>query len=68
MQGLDALVRSKDLDLERTQEACRKLEWMKQQSDEKHALAVQERDGIIHQLQKALRSHSRESEVTHTLG
>ncbi|XP_042575059.1 myomegalin-like isoform X4 [Cyprinus carpio] len=60
--GLDALVRSKDLDLERTQEACRKLEWMKQQSDEKHALAVQERDGIIHQLQKALRSHSRESE------
>ncbi|XP_016312078.1 myomegalin-like isoform X4 [Sinocyclocheilus anshuiensis] len=60
--GLDALVRSKDLDLERTQESCRKLEWMKQQSDEKHALAVQERDGIIHQLQTALRSHSRESE------
>uniref|UniRef100_A0A672RKK8 Uncharacterized protein n=1 Tax=Sinocyclocheilus grahami TaxID=75366 RepID=A0A672RKK8_SINGR len=63
--GLDALVRSKDLDLERTQESCRKLEWMKQQSDEKHTLAVQERDGIIHQLQTALHSHSRESEVTH---
>uniref|UniRef100_A0A672RKY1 CDK5 regulatory subunit-associated protein 2/Myomegalin coiled coil domain-containing protein n=1 Tax=Sinocyclocheilus grahami TaxID=75366 RepID=A0A672RKY1_SINGR len=60
--GLDALVRSKDLDLERTQESCRKLEWMKQQSDEKHTLAVQERDGIIHQLQTALHSHSRESE------
>ncbi|XP_058620782.1 myomegalin isoform X3 [Onychostoma macrolepis] len=60
--GLDALVRSKDLDLERTQEACRKLEWMRQQSDEKHTLAVQERDGIIHQLQTVLRSHSRESE------
>ncbi|KTG44029.1 hypothetical protein cypCar_00033594, partial [Cyprinus carpio] len=60
--GLDALVRSKDLDLERTQETCRKLEWMKQQSDEKHTLAVQERDGIIQQLQTALGSHSRESE------
>uniref|UniRef100_A0A673HKQ6 Myomegalin-like n=1 Tax=Sinocyclocheilus rhinocerous TaxID=307959 RepID=A0A673HKQ6_9TELE len=60
--GLDALVRSKDLDLERTQESCRKLEWMKQQSDERHTLAVQERDGIIHQLQTALGSHSRESE------
>ncbi|XP_016110570.1 myomegalin-like [Sinocyclocheilus grahami] len=60
--GLDALVRSKDLDLERTQESCRKLEWMKQQSDQKHTLAVRERDGIIHQLQTALRSHSRESE------
>ncbi|XP_043118807.1 myomegalin isoform X3 [Puntigrus tetrazona] len=60
--GLDALVRSKDLDLERTQEACRKLEWMKQQSEEKHTLAVRERDGIIHQLQTTLRSHSRESE------
>uniref|UniRef100_A0A673KY19 Myomegalin-like n=1 Tax=Sinocyclocheilus rhinocerous TaxID=307959 RepID=A0A673KY19_9TELE len=60
--GLDALVRSKDLDLERTQESCRKLEWMNQQSDEKHTLAVRERDGIIHQLQTALRSHSRESE------
>ncbi|XP_050995061.1 myomegalin isoform X3 [Labeo rohita] len=60
--GLDALVRSKDLDLERTQEMCRKLEWMKQQSDEKHTLAVRERDGIIQQLQTALRSHSRESE------
>ncbi|XP_026132183.1 myomegalin-like isoform X1 [Carassius auratus] len=60
--GLDALVRSKDLDLERTQETCRKLEWMKQQSDEKHTLAVQERDSIIQQLQTALRSHSRESE------
>uniref|UniRef100_A0A8C1VMJ0 Uncharacterized protein n=1 Tax=Cyprinus carpio TaxID=7962 RepID=A0A8C1VMJ0_CYPCA len=60
--GLDALVRSKDLDVERTQETCRKLEWMKQQSDEKHTLAVQERDGIIQQLQTALGSHSRESE------
>ncbi|XP_016298437.1 myomegalin-like [Sinocyclocheilus anshuiensis] len=60
--GLDALVHSKDLDLERTQESCRKLEWMKQQSDEKHTLAVRERDGIIHQLQTALHSHSRESE------
>ncbi|XP_026108731.1 myomegalin-like isoform X2 [Carassius auratus] len=60
--GLDALVRSKDLDLERTQETFQKLEWLKQQSDEKHTFAVQERDGIIQQLQKALRSHSRESE------
>ncbi len=61
-------MRSKDLDLERTQEACQRLEWMRQQSDEKHTLAVQERNGIIHQLQAVLRSHSRESEVTHTLG
>ncbi|KAL1281170.1 hypothetical protein QQF64_015770 [Cirrhinus molitorella] len=60
--SLDALVRSKDLDLERTQETCRKLEWMKQQSDEKRTLAVRERDAIVQQLQTALRSHSRESE------
>ncbi|XP_067218169.1 myomegalin-like isoform X2 [Chanodichthys erythropterus] len=60
--GLDALVRSKELELERTLETCRKLEWMKQQSDEKHTLAVRERDGVIQRLQTALHTHSKEAE------
>ncbi|XP_067309039.1 myomegalin isoform X8 [Pseudorasbora parva] len=60
--GLDALVRSKELELERTLETCRKLEWMKQQSDEKLTLAVQERDGLIQQLQTALHTHSKDTE------
>ncbi|KAK9980384.1 hypothetical protein ABG768_013749, partial [Culter alburnus] len=60
--GLDALVRSKELELERTLETCRKLEWMKQQSDEKHTLAVRERDGVIQRLQTALHTHSKETE------
>ncbi|CAM4585776.1 unnamed protein product [Leuciscus chuanchicus] len=60
--GLDALVRSKELELERTLEMCRKLEWMKQQSDEKHTLAVRERDGVIQRLQTALHTHSKETE------
>lgn len=63
VQGLDALVRSKELELERTLETCRKLEWMKQQSDEKHTLAVRERDGVIQRLQTALHTHSKETEV-----
>ncbi|XP_039544786.1 myomegalin-like isoform X3 [Pimephales promelas] len=60
--GLDALVRSKELELERTLETCRKLEWMKQQSDEKHTIAVRERDGVIQRLQTALHTHSKEAE------
>ncbi|XP_077101827.1 myomegalin isoform X9 [Siphateles boraxobius] len=60
--GLDALVRSKELELERTLEMCRKLEWMKQQSNEKHTLAVRERDGVIQRLQTALHTHSKETE------
>ncbi|XP_056099603.1 myomegalin-like isoform X3 [Rhinichthys klamathensis goyatoka] len=60
--GLDALVHSKELELERTLETCRKLEWMKQQSDENHTLAVRERDGVIQRLQTALHTHSKETE------
>lgn len=56
-------MRSKELELERTLETCRKLEWMKQQSDEKHTLAVRERDGVIQRLQTALHTHSKETEV-----
>ncbi|XP_073713659.1 myomegalin-like isoform X1 [Misgurnus anguillicaudatus] len=60
--SLDGLVRSKELDLERTQESCQKLKSLKQQSDEKHAHAIRERDSIIHQLQTALHTHSKQTE------
>ncbi|KAK7159966.1 hypothetical protein R3I94_006106 [Phoxinus phoxinus] len=60
--GLDTLVRSKELELESTLETYRKLEWMKHQSDEKHTLAVRERDSVIQRLQTALHTHSKETE------
>lgn len=60
--SLESLVRSKDLDLERTQESCQKLKCLKQQSDEKHVQEIQERDNIIHQLQTALHTHNTHTE------
>ncbi|XP_057182795.1 myomegalin-like isoform X3 [Triplophysa rosa] len=60
--SLESLVRRKDLDLERTQESCQKLKCLKQQSDEKHLHAIQERDNIIHQLQTALHTHNTHTE------
>ncbi|XP_062843529.1 myomegalin-like isoform X2 [Trichomycterus rosablanca] len=60
--SLDGLVRSKELELEQTQETCRKLQWLKQQSDEKHKVALRERDNIITHLHSALHKCSKEAE------
>ncbi|XP_026780866.3 myomegalin isoform X4 [Pangasianodon hypophthalmus] len=60
--SLDGLMRSKELELEQTQEACRKLQWLKQQCDEKHTVALRERDNIIAQLHTTLHTRSKETE------
>ncbi|XP_017351066.1 myomegalin isoform X3 [Ictalurus punctatus] len=60
--SLDGLMRSKELELEQTQEACRKLQWLKQQCDEKHTVALRERDTVIAQLHTALHTRSKETE------
>ncbi|XP_037387018.1 myomegalin-like isoform X6 [Pygocentrus nattereri] len=62
LTSLDALVRGKELELEQTQEACRKLQWLKQQCDEKHTAALRERDNIITQLHSTLHTRSKETE------
>lgn len=56
-------MRSKELELEQAQEACRKLQWLKQQCDEKHTAALRERDNIITQLHTTLHIRSKETEV-----
>ncbi|XP_023191743.1 myomegalin-like isoform X9 [Xiphophorus maculatus] len=58
--SLDALVRSKELELEQAAEAYRNLQWLKQKSEEKEKTALREKDTIIHQLQAALLARSQE--------
>ncbi|XP_073788723.1 myomegalin isoform X14 [Danio rerio] len=68
LTGLDAVLRSKDLELQGALEACRRLEFLKQQSEEKHTLAVRERDGIIKRLQTALHTHTTHTEELQVAG
>ncbi|MED6274088.1 hypothetical protein CHARACLAT_012927, partial [Characodon lateralis] len=58
--SLDALVRSKELELEQAAEAYRNLQWLKQKSEEKEKTALREKDTIIHQLQAALQARTQE--------
>ncbi|KAF5900432.1 myomegalin isoform X6, partial [Clarias magur] len=60
--SLDGLMRSKELELEQTQDACRKLQWLKKQCDEKQIAALRERDNIIAQLHTTLHTRSKETE------
>ncbi|XP_053342275.1 myomegalin-like isoform X9 [Clarias gariepinus] len=60
--SLDGLMRSKELELEQTQDACRKLQWLKKQCDEKQIAALSERDNIIAQLHTTLHTRSKETE------
>lgn len=56
-------MRSKELELEQAQESFRKMQWLKQQSDEKHTITLRERDNIIAQLHTTLHARSKETEV-----
>ncbi|XP_068197034.1 myomegalin-like isoform X3 [Antennarius striatus] len=60
--SLDALVRGKELELERAAEAYRNLQWMKQQSEEKERNTQREKDAIINQLQAALQTRNQEAQ------
>ena len=66
VQSLDALVHSKELDLEKSSEAFRNLQGLKTQEQETHTHALRERDTLITQLQNALDTHSQETQVTHS--
>ncbi|XP_017277709.1 myomegalin isoform X3 [Kryptolebias marmoratus] len=58
--SLDALVRSKELELEQAAEAYRNLQWLKQKSEEEEKNTLREKDAIINQLQAALQTRSQE--------
>lgn len=60
--SLDALVRSKELELEQAAEAYRNLQWLKQKSEEKEKTALREKDAIVQQLQAALQVRSQETQ------
>ncbi|XP_066514417.1 myomegalin-like isoform X1 [Hoplias malabaricus] len=62
LTSLDALVRGKELELEQTKEAFRKLQWLKQDCDDKNTAALRERDNIITQLHTTLHTRSKETE------
>ena len=60
-------MRGKELDVEQTAEAHRNLQWLQQQSEEREKSTLRERDTLINQLQSALQTRSRETQVnTHT--
>src|SRR4029434_10138848 len=44
-------------------ESSRKLQGLRQESEEKHTLGLRERDNLISQLQTALHTHSQETQV-----
>lgn len=60
--SLDVLVRGKELEMEQSQEVCRKLQWLKQQCDEKNISALREKDNIITHLHTTLHTRSKETE------
>ncbi|KAJ8409485.1 hypothetical protein AAFF_G00228860 [Aldrovandia affinis] len=60
--SLDGLVRGKDLELEQMSEACRNLQWLKQEVEERQGRSLRERDAIIGQLQNSLQTRTKESE------
>ncbi|XP_076150236.1 myomegalin isoform X2 [Alosa pseudoharengus] len=60
--SLDALVRGKELELEQARESSRKLQSLRQESEDKHTLCLRERDSLINQFQTALHTHTKETE------
>lgn len=62
-QSLDALVRSKELELEQAAEAYRNLQWLEQKSEQEEKNTLREKDAIINQLQAALQTCSLEMQV-----
>lgn len=64
-QSLDALVRSKELELEQAAEAYRNLQWLRQKSEEEERNTLREKEALIKQLQAALQARSHEMQVPH---
>ncbi|XP_062380200.1 myomegalin-like isoform X2 [Sardina pilchardus] len=60
--SLDALVRGKELELEQARESSRKLQSLRQESEDTHTLCLRERDNLISQLQTTLHTHAKETE------
>lgn len=63
IKSLDALVRSKELELEQAAEAYRNLQWLEQKSEKEEKNSLREKDAIINQLQAALQTCSQEMQV-----
>lgn len=57
------MVQGKDLELEQVSEAYRKLQWLKQETEERQGRSLRERDAIIGQLQNSLQTRTKEVEV-----
>ncbi|XP_077308686.1 myomegalin-like isoform X4 [Lithobates pipiens] len=62
INSLDNLVKAKDLELEQISAACKDLQWLKQETEEKYRFSLREKESIILQLQKSLQQKKKESE------
>ncbi|XP_036410662.1 myomegalin-like isoform X2 [Megalops cyprinoides] len=60
--SLEGLLRGKELGLEQVSEACRNLQWQKQEMEERQGRSLREREAIISQLQASLQTRTKEAE------
>ncbi|CAH2329374.1 myomegalin-like isoform X2 [Pelobates cultripes] len=63
INSLDNLVKAKDLELEQISVAYKNLQWLKQESEEKHRHSLNERQNIVQQLQSSLQDRNQEVET-----
>ncbi|XP_077132332.1 myomegalin isoform X2 [Ranitomeya variabilis] len=66
INSLDNLVKAKDMELEQISAAYKNLQWVKQETEEKYVSCLNERESIIHQLQKNLQERSEEIQEIRT--
>ncbi|KAM4021607.1 myomegalin isoform 2-T2 [Anomaloglossus baeobatrachus] len=66
INSLDNLVKAKDMELEQISAAYKNLQWLKQETEEKYRCCLNERESIIHQLQKNLQERIEEIQEIRT--
>ncbi|XP_073414119.1 myomegalin-like [Dendrobates tinctorius] len=66
INSLDNLMKAKDLELEQISAAYKNLQWLKQETEEKYMSCLNERECIIHQLQKNLQERNEEIQEIRT--
>ncbi|XP_069593252.1 myomegalin isoform X3 [Ranitomeya imitator] len=66
INSLDNLVKAKDMELEQISAAYKNLQWLKQETEGKYMTCLNERESIIHQLQKNLQERNEEIQEIRT--
>lgn len=67
-QSLDGLVKEKDLEAKQLGTACKNLQWLKQEVEEKLGSSLKEKDDVNSQLQTTLQNCNKEIEVGNLYG